>query len=323
LAEYQVGQILRLERNDNYHLKPAYLDEIDFILSGGTAMLMYENGEIDVTGVGIADLDRVLDPSEPLNAELVTAVSTFSVDYIGLNVEQPPLDDPKVRLALNLAINREAIATQVLSNLRTPARGIIPPGFPSYNPDLPGYQYDPERARQLLQESKYGDSLDALPRITLNISGSFGANVPLDLEVILQSWEEELGIQVDIQQTEWATFLQDLHARRYQMFTVAWGADYPDPENFLDILFYSGSDNNQTNYSNPEVDRLLEQARVEGDQTTRFELYNRIEQMILDDAPWVPLWNSGETYALIKPDVKGYYLTAMTIPKYRHVYRAN
>jgi ABC-type transport system substrate-binding protein len=323
LAEYQVGQILRLERNDQYHLKPAYLDEIEFILAGGTPMLMYENGEIDLTGVGIADLDRVLDPGEPLNAELVTAVSTFNVDYIGLNVERPPLDDPKVRLALNLAINREAIATQVLSNLRTPARGVIPPGFPSYNPDLPGYQYDPERARQLLQESKYGDSLDNLPRITLNISGSFGANVPLDLEVILQSWEEELGIQVDIQQTEWATFLQDLHARRYQMFVIGWGADYPDPENFLDILFHTGSDNNQTNYSNPEVDRLLEQARVEGDQTSRFQLYNRIEQMILDDAPWVPLWNSGETYALIKPDVRGYHLTAMTIPKYRHVYRVN
>jgi ABC-type oligopeptide transport system substrate-binding subunit len=144
--------------------------------------------------------------------------------------------------------------------------------------------------------------------------------VPLDLEVILQSWEEELGITVDIQQTEWATFIQDVHARRYQLFTIAWGADYPDPENFLDVLFHSNSDNSWTNYSNPEVDALLEQARVEQDQDKRFELYNRIEQMILDDAPWVPLWNSGETYALIKPEVKNYFLTAMTIPKYRYIY---
>ncbi|PKB57418.1 MAG: hypothetical protein BZY73_03350 [SAR202 cluster bacterium Casp-Chloro-G3] len=323
LAQYDIGEILRLERNDNYYRKLAYLDEIDFILSGGTAMLMYENNEIHLTGVGIGDLDRVLDPSEPLNAQLQTAPSNFSVDYIGLNVEQPPLDDPKLRLALNLAFDREAIATQVLSNLRTPANGIIPMGFPSYNTNLSGYQYDPEMARQLLKESKYGNDLDNLPRITLNISGSFGANVPLDLEVILQAWEQELGIQVDIQQTEWATFLQDLHARRYQMFTIAWGADYPDPENFLDVLFYTGSDNNQTNYSNPEVDALLEQARVEGDQAKRFELYNRIEQMILDEAPWVPLWNSGESYLLLKPEVKGYYLTPMTIPKYRHVYIIN
>lgn len=323
LAEYEVGEILRLERNDNYHLKPAYLDEIKLILSGGTAMLMYENNEIHLAGVGIADLDRVLDPSEPLNAQLQKAPTSFSVSYIGLNVDQPPLDDPKLRQALNFAINREAIATHVLSNLRTPANGIIPPGFPSYNPDLRSYNFDPEKAKQLLQESKYGNDLENLPRITLNISGSFGANVPLDLEVILQSWEQELGIQVDLQQTEWGTFLDDLHARRYQMFTVGWGADYPDPENFLDILFYTGSDNNQTNYSNIEVDALLKQARIESNQTQRFEMYNRIEQMILDEAPWVPLWNSGENYVLIKPEVKGYHLTAMTIPKYRHVYMGN
>lgn len=323
LAEYEIGEVLRLVRNDNYHRKLAYLDEVEFVLSGGTAMVMYENDEIHLTGLGLADLDRVLDPSEPLNAELQKAPSNFSVQYIGLNIEQPPLDDPKVRQALNLAINREAIATQVLSNVRTPANGIIPPGFPSYNTDLRGYEYDPDLARQRLQESQYAGDLENLPRITLNISGSFGANVPLDLEVILQSWEQELGIQVDIQQTEWATFLQDLHGRRYQMFSIIWGADYPDPENFLDVNFYTGSDNNQTNYSNSEVDVLLEQARIEGDQVKRFELYNRIEQMILDDAPWVPLWNSGESYALIKPEVKGYYLTAMTIPKYRHVYMAN
>ena len=323
LAEYEVGEILRLERNDNYHLKPAYLDEIELILSGGTAMLMYENNEIHLTGVGIADLERLLDPSEPLNAQLQKAPTSFSVSYIGLNVDQPPLDDPKLRQALNFSINREAIATQVLSNLRTPANGIIPPGFPSYNTDLRSYNFDPEKAKQLLQESKYGNDLENLPRITLNISGSFGANVPLDLEVILQSWEQELGIQVDLQQTEWGTFLDDLQARRYQMFTVGWGADYPDPENFLDILFHTGSDNNQTNYSNIEVDTLLEQARIESNQTQRFEMYNRIEQMILDEAPWVPLWNSGESYALIKPEVKGYYLTAMTIPKYRHVYMVN
>ena len=323
LAEYEVGEILRLERNDNYHLKPANLDEIELILSGGTAMLMYENNEIHLAGVGIADLERLLDPSEPLNAQLQKAPTSFSVSYIGLNVDQPPLDDPKLRQALNFSINREAIATQVLSNLRTPANGIIPPGFPSYNSDLRSYNFDPERAKQLLQESKYGNDLENLPRITLNISGSFGANVPLDLEVILQSWEQELGIQVDLQQTEWGTFLDDLSARRYQMFSVGWGADYPDPENFLDILFHTGSDNNQTNYSNIEVDALLEQARIESNQTQRFEMYNRIEQMILDDAPWVPLWNSVESYALIKPEVKGYYQTAMTIPKYRHVYMVN
>jgi oligopeptide transport system substrate-binding protein len=323
LAQYDVGETIRLVRNENYHLEPPHLDEVRFILSGGSGMLMYENDEIHLTGVGLADLDRLKDPSSPLNAELVQAPAAFSVEYIGMNVNEPPFDDPKVRQALNLAINKEAIATQVLENLSSPANTIIPPGFPSYNPNLKGYEYNPERARQLLQESKYGGNMADFPPITLNISGSFGANVPLDLEVILQSWQEELGIQVDIQQTEWATFLQDLHGRRYQMFVVAWGADYPDPQNFLDVLFLSESDNNHGNYSNPEVDALLEKARVMQDQEARFELYNQIEQMILDDAPWIPLWNSGESYALIKPEVKGYHLTAMTIPKYRYVYMEN
>ena len=320
LAEYEVGEILRLGRHENYHLGPPNLDEVEFLLAGGSAMLMYENDEIHVTGVGLADLERVRDPNEPLNAELKAAPSSFSVSYIGMNVDLPPLDDPFFRQALNLAIDRNTIADAVLDGLRLPATTIIPPGFPSYSTDVQGYPYDPVRAREVLQKSKYASDLDNLPRITLSISGSFGANVPLDLEVILQSWHDELGVDVEIQQTEWATFLQDLHDRRYQMFTLAWGADYADPENFLDILFHSESDNNHANYSNPEVDALLEQARVEPDQETRFKLYNRIEQMILDDAPWVLLWNTGETFALIKPEVKGYELTPMTIPKYRYVY---
>ncbi len=320
LAEYQVGEILRLTRNEYYHLGPPNLDEVEFILAGGSAMLMYENDEIHLTGVGLADLERVLDPNEPLNAELMAAPASFGVSYIGLNVDQPPLDDPLFRQALNLAIDRETISVAVLDGLSIPAYTIIPPGFPSYNTDVRGYGYDPERALKLLKQSKYGNDLDNLPRITLSISGSFGADVPLDLEVILSSWEEVLGVTVDIQQTEWATFLQDLQDRRYHMFRLGWGADYADPENFLDILFHSKSDNNHTNYNNPEVDALLERARVEPDQVTRFKMYNKIEQMILDDAPWVLLWNTGETYALIKPEVKGYELTPMTIPKYRYVY---
>ena len=135
---------------------------------------------------------------------------------------------------------------------------------------------------------------------------------------------DKLGIQLVVRATTWPRFQKKIAEGNVQIyFGSGWMADYPDPENFLDILFHTGSDNNQTNYSNIEVDALLEQARIESNQTQRFEMYNRIEQMILDDAPWVPLWNSGENYALVKPEVKGYYLTAMTIPKYRHVYMVN
>ncbi|PKB79705.1 MAG: hypothetical protein BZY88_11945 [SAR202 cluster bacterium Io17-Chloro-G9] len=320
LDRYDVGESLFLTRHQDYHLGPPHLAEVEFILSGGTAMLMYENEEIHLAGVGLADLDRLLDPTNPLNQELLRAPPSFSIQYIGLNVNEPPLDDPKVRQALNLAVDKHEIATIVLGDQVVPAKGILPPGFPGYDPGLKGYEFDHDRARQLLKESKYGDDLENIPPIIMTGSGSFGASVSLDMEVMLQMWEKNLGLQVEFQRTEFATFLRDLHQRRFQMFDIGWIADYPDPENFLDILFYSESGNNHTNYNSPVVDSLLEEARTETDQTRRYQLYNQAERIILEDAPWVPLWYSGERYLLLKPYVKDYYQTPLIIPKLRYVY---
>ena len=320
LERYDIGETILLGRNENYHLGPPFLDEVEFILSGGDPMLMYENDEIHVTGLGLADLERVQDPSNPLRTELATAPPGFAVSFIGMNLEQPPFDDVKFRQALNYAVNKKEIATTALSDLVVPAIGVIPPGFPSYNPDLRGYGYDPDKAKRLLSESRYGADPASIPRITLSIAGNFGASVGLDMEVMLRSWQETLGVEVEIQQTEWATFLQDVHQRRFQMFALAWSADYPDPQDFLDIMFHTDSANNWGNYNNREVDSLLEKARVEPDQTARFQQYNLIEQLIVDDAPWVPLWHSTERKVLVKPEVKDYFLLPMTIPKLRHVY---
>ena len=320
MTEYKVGETLILSRHDAYHLGSAKVAEVEMILSGGTSMLMYENDEIDIAGVGLADLDRLLEPSHSLNAELTRAAPSFSVQYIGLNVNEPPLDDVKVRQALNLAIDKREIATIVLGDQVVPAKGILPPGFPGFSESVSGYEFDPIKAKQLLLESKYGNDLDNLPPITITTPGSFGANVSLDMEVVLAMWEKNLGITTEFQQTEFATFLKDLNKRRFQMFDIGWIADYPDPENFLDILFYSDSSNNHTNYSNPEVDALLEKARVETDETLRFSIYNEVEQTILDDAPWIPLWYSGERYLLVKPNVHDYLLTPLIIPKLRHVF---
>ncbi len=320
LSEYRVGETLKLGRNERFHLGPPKLEEVEFILSGGTSMLMYENDEIHVASVGLADLDRLSNPGNELYPEVKTAPASFSVNYIGLNVTEPPLDDVKVRQALNFAIDKEEIASIVLGDLVKPADGILPPNFPGYDGNVRGYEYAPERARQLLEESKYGDDLENLPPITITTPGSFGANVSLDMGVILQMWEQNLGITAEFQQTEYATFLKDLHKGRFQMFDVGWIADYPDPENFLDVLFHSESTNNHTNYSNPEVDELLMKARVETDTTARYALYNQAEQMILDDAPWVPLWFDGESKLLVKPNVHDYLLPPLIIPRYRFIY---
>ena len=118
---------------------------------------------------------------------------------------------------------------------------------------------------------------------------------------------------------EWDTLLDDLRAGELQVFEIGWVADYPDAENFLDLLFHSESGENYTTYSNLEVDELLEMARVEGDIDSRLALYQEIEQTIVTEAPWLPLW-FGQNYYLVKPEVKGFIPSPMVIPMYKGVW---
>ena len=321
LSEYEPGEVIRLARNEFYHLGPPKLGEVKFILSGGDSLLMYENDEIHVTGLGLLNLESVLDPSNPLSQEVLQAPPSFNVTYVGMNASEPPFDDPKVRQALNYAVDKETLARLLLQDLVVPAKGILPPRFPGYNPDLKGYDYDPEKAQKLVKDSKYGDNMDEFPRITMTLPGSFGAPVSPVMEAIIQGWQETLGIEIEILQTEWAIFLQDLNQARFQMFGgMGWVADYLDPHTFLDTQFHSESSNNHSKYANLEVDRLLEAARTEQDETARFEIYHEVEEMILDDAPWVPLWHGDSGYALLKPNVNDYFLFPLIIPRFRYVY---
>ena len=318
LKEYKIGEHLILERNDNFYREPAYIDQVVFNLAGGQAMALYENDEIDITGVGILDLERLQDPNEPLSNELKVVPPRLSVSYIGFNVDQPPFDDVHFRRALNFAIDKELIANEVYSGLIVPAYGILPPGFPGYTEDIEGLEYDEEAAKAELAMSKYADP-ETRPRIVLSVSGT-GGDVGIGTLVILEMWENTLGVEVEIQQVEWATYLQDLNQRKFQIFSLGWQADYPDPQDFLDILFHTESETNHGAYSNSDVDVILEDARVERDGNKRVELYNKAEQIIIDDAAWVPLWYEGESHVLIKPHIKDYRLLPMTIPKFRYVY---
>lgn len=322
LRDYQSGRLIILEANPLYHLGPPHLDNVRMILDGQDAMSMYENDLIHLTGVGLIDLPLILDPDHPLNGELHHSPPDFDVFYIGLNGTEPPFDDPRVRQALNYAIDLRGIADDVLGGRVSPARGVIPPGFPSYTDDLRSYEYDPDLARELIRGSTYGKALasGAFPAITLTISGSSSSPTPAYLQAILEQWRQELGIAVSVRQIEWADFIRGVGQRKYQMFSMGPIAYYPDPAVFLRQLFHSNSNGNQTSYSNPEVDRLLDEARVERNRERRFRIYNRVDQMVLDDAPWVWTWFSGEGYALIKPEVSGYFLTQMPVPKYRYVY---
>ena len=314
LKEYRIGERIVLERFDGYTRGQHGVSTILMNLAGGQNMAMYENDEIDFTGVGLYDLERVLDPSEPLNRELVTAPPDFSISYIGFNAQMAPFDDANFRKALNHAIDKELIATEVLSELLTPAYGILPPGFPGYNPELEGLTFDPELAKQLLDQSEYADP-STRPRIVVTVPGR-GGTIGLDLEVILQMWQQVLGVEVEIQQVEWATYLEDLNKQKYQAYAgLGWSADYPDPQDFLDILFHTESGLNHGAFSDLDIDAVLEEARVEPDAARRIALYRQAEEMIVQAAAWVPLWYQGERHVLIKPHVKDYRLTPMIVPK--------
>jgi oligopeptide transport system substrate-binding protein len=319
LAEYELGLRIVLERNEAYYgtPKPA-LERVNFVLAGGSAMTMYETGELDAVPVDLTDIERVLDPSNPLNKELSITLPTLSIFYIGFNVQEPPFDDQKVRQAFNYAIDKDKLIEVVLKKMDVKAEGILPPGMPGYNEDLQGYSYDPEKACQLIAESKYGD-VNNLPEITLNVSGGGGATAR-QVAAIVEMYKQNLGVDIAIQQTDWATYLWDLRAHRYQMFglTAGWIADYPDPQDFLDVLFHSTSRNNDMEYSNPEVDRLLEEARGEQDFEKRMALYQQAEEIILEDAPIVPLTHNAE-YWLTKPYVEGMIYPPAIIPKLKYV----
>jgi oligopeptide transport system substrate-binding protein len=319
LAEYELGLKIVLERNEAYYGTPKPdLERVNFVLAGGSAMTMYETGELDAVPVGLADIERVLDPSNPLNKELSITLPTLSIYYIGFNVQKPPFDDQKVRQAFNYAIDKDKLVEVVLKKMQLKAEGILPPGMPGYNENLQGYPYDPEKARQLITESKYGDASN-LPEMTLNVSGG-GGTAARQVEAIVEMYKQNLGIDIAIQQTDWATYLWDVRAHRYQMFglTAGWIADYPDPQDFLDILFHSESRNNDMEYSNPEVDKLLEEARAERDSEKRMELYQQAEEIIVEDAPIAPLTHDAD-YWLTKPYVEGMIYPPSIIPKLKYV----
>jgi len=314
LEEWQLLQRIVLTPNDSYYLEPKpSLARVTYVLAGGSPLVMYENDEIDITGVGINDIESIRDTSNPLNKEFTEGAS-LDTYYIGFNTQEPPFDDPKVRRAFAMAIDKKVLSETVLKELVVPANGILPPGMPGFNDKLEGIPFDAKGAQELLEDAGGARSLG---KISLLSSGR-GASVGPIIEAIQAMWEQNLGVTVEVNQEEFGLFLQDLDDGNFQMFDLGWIADYVDPQNFLDIKFHSGSPNNETKYVNPDVDSLLERARTEQDQPTRLDLYRQAEEKIVEDEPWIPLYH-GRSNALIKPYVKDYFIPPFIIENLRYV----
>ena len=314
LKNWRFGERIELEANARYHLGAPIIETVRYELLG-SSITLYEAGELDVAGIALDDLERIQDPADPLNAEYRSG-SRLSMDYLGFNTNTEPFDDPLVRRAFAMAIDKEQIARAVFQDAIPVANSIVMPGLAAYSEQVQAPLFDPEQARQLLADSSYGGP-EGLPEITLAESGT-GATAGAGTSAILEMWRQNLDVEVEIQQAESATFFQDVDQGRYQMFTLGWIMDYPDEEDILNIHFDSESPNNNTFYSNPEVDALLREALTEPDSARRIELYQQAEQLILDDVPWFPLFFD-RFHALVKPYVNNYLIPPAIVPRLRFI----
>jgi oligopeptide transport system substrate-binding protein len=300
LKQWTKGQILILERNDNYYLGPAKMKNVIFKIFAGVPMMMYENGEIDTTVVSVSDEEKATDPDNPLYKELLKGKS-LDVSYLVFNVTKAPFDDVKVRQAFALALDMSKIIEVTLNGRADPSGSLLPRGMPGFNPELKPLPFDPAQAKKLISESKYGSS-NNLPQVTLDTVYAVG---PIE-EAMVAMWKQNLGIDVKVEVIkELAEFYKRGHARDLPLFVGGWKADYNDPQNFLEVLFQSQSEENSSGYSNSKVDAALARAAVERDTEKRLKMYQDIEMMVLNDLPVAPLFCNMTEYILVKPYVKG------------------
>jgi len=281
-------------------------------------MAMYEMGQIDVAPVFEYYIDKASDKNGIFYKELAV-YPELSLFYAGFNTIKPPFDDINVRKAFCHALNKERIVKLIMKGMNTKADGILPPGMPGYNKELQGLDYDVDQAKSLISASRYGKA-ENLPEIKITISGE-GGDIPEYLGAIIQDWEQNLEVKITVRQLQQEFFSQPqtLKQELDDIYISGWIADYPDPQDFLDILFHSAADYNAGNYSNPEVDNLLDVAATEMDEAKRLDLYQKAEQMLIDGAACLPLWFSSN-YVLIKPYVKNYSLNGLGIPSLTEVY---
>ncbi|MGI8687220.1 MAG: ABC transporter substrate-binding protein [Thermomicrobiales bacterium] len=294
---------ITLARFDRFYGQVATLDTVTILIGASAAnpVNLYDGNKIDVATVPVQAVDRVSVASSPVKNEL-RVIPTLSTTYIGVNVKAAPVDAFNVRAALVRTIDRQKADTVMLDGKVTPANGIVPPAIPGGNWDATIPVVDPKTAKDLLPPT----TAKTLPDITFGTGGS-------DLGPMVKAVaERDLGVHVDVEQSPFADYLSELDAHTYGLFAVTWVADYPDPENFLDVLFHTGSPRNYSNYSNPKVDALLDQANVEQNAAKRTDLYRQAQQQILDDVAIIPIYH-GTDYALVKPYVKGLSITAMGI----------
>ena len=293
-----------LDANENFYATPPAIPHIVYRLYGGVPRLMYEAGEIDAATVFADELSEVRGPDSLISGEL-RETPQLSITYVGLGSYLPPFDDTLVRKAFLLAVDRDKLVQQQWRGSREVAQGFLPPGIPGYDPDIPSIVFDPEEAKRLLNESSYGGA-EGLPQIVYTTSGITTPG-PI-VEALVQMWRENLGVEVSVQLASPDFYYYFLNVVPTNLFDYGWIADYPDPHNFLDVLFHSDAENNVGGYTSAEFDVLVETARVSQDPQERLLLYQQAEAILVEDAAAIPL-TFGRSYLVVKPYVLDLVLT--------------
>ena len=235
--------------------------------------------------------------------------------YLGINMLDPLLKDKRVRHAIGYAIDRRAIVEYLRRGLARPATGLIPSQAWAYQPDVFQFTYDPNRARQLLDEAGYKDpdGDGPLPRLHLSLKVSNAEETRLQATVIQQELRD-VGIDLDVRSYEFATMYADVLKGNFQMFSLQWvGAAMVDPD-ILRRVFHSTQTPpagfNRGHYSNPEVDRLLDLAGGATSEAERKKYYGDAQKIIAEDAPYISIWNRTNV-AVAQPTLTGLHLNAV------------
>jgi peptide/nickel transport system substrate-binding protein len=298
LQLWKDGVKLVMRKNSNYFEKNQdkkampFLDAIaiTFIKDKQSAFLQFLNGNLDfVSGIDASYKDEILTRTGELNPKYNKTVnleklSYLNTEYLGFLIDEKPLPI-EIRKAINLGFNRLEMIKYLRNNIGYPAtKGIIPIGLPSFNNNINGYSYNPEKAKALINKSNF----DVNQKIILSTTSSY-----LDLCEYIQNSLTDIGLNVEIQINLPSSHRQMVATSKLNFFRGSWIADYPDAENYLS-LFYSKNKSpdgpNYTHFSNSYFDSLYVASLSENISNNRYLLYNKMNQLILDSAVIVPLY---------------------------------